>query len=110
VHGEVQSLALVNDAVCGRIAERGHVVVRVGPGHRQTAEEEEAQGREMGAFFQQALGRGADVHVGHQWPPRFTAPAQGHWVVMQHWEFGSWPQAWIEPLTQEVDEVWVASR
>jgi len=28
---------------------------------------------------------------------------------MQHWEFGSLPRAWIEPLRQ-VDEIWVASQ
>jgi glycosyltransferase involved in cell wall biosynthesis len=30
-------------------------------------------------------------------------------VLLQHWEYGSLPRAWIEPLRQQVDEVWVAS-
>ena len=32
-----------------------------------------------------------DVHVMHQWPPRFERPKGGRWVVMQPWEFGSVP-------------------
>src|SRR5262249_7819866 len=35
---------------------------------------------------------------------------EGHWVLMQPWEFGSLPRAWIEPLNRLVDEVWVPSR
>lgn len=52
------------------------------------------------------LSRPADIHVRHQWPPNFTPPAQGHWVVMQPWEFGSIPRTWIERMRAEVDEVW----
>jgi glycosyltransferase involved in cell wall biosynthesis len=30
-------------------------------------------------------------------------------VLLQPWEFGSLPACWIEPLTHEIDEVWVYS-
>jgi glycosyltransferase involved in cell wall biosynthesis len=51
-----------------------------------------------------------DVHVRHGWPPNLIGPGEGHWVVMQPWEFGSLPRAWLRPLATEVDEVWVPSR
>ena len=51
----------------------------------------------------------AQVHVRHQWPPNFTAPPEGAWVMIQPWEFGGIPQAWVEPMTREVDEIWAYS-
>ena len=52
----------------------------------------------------------AEVHVRHEWPPRFDPPPAGRWVMMQAWEFGALPRAWIEPMNTLVDEVWVPSR
>src|SRR5205085_2542999 len=43
-------------------------------------------------------------------PPSSDPPAQGHWVVIQPWEFGSLPKAWLGPLLDQVDEVWAYSR
>jgi len=57
-----------------------------------------------------ALSRPRDVHVSHRWPPQTIPPAEGHWVVMQPWEFGSLPRAWREPFSRQADEVWVPSR
>src|SRR5260370_28926226 len=51
-----------------------------------------------------------DVHISHQWPPSFEAPAAGHWVIVLPWEFGSLPRAWVAPLRDLVDEIWVPSR
>jgi glycosyltransferase involved in cell wall biosynthesis len=51
-----------------------------------------------------------DVHVRNGWPPDLVAPAEGRWVVMQPWEFGSMPRVWHRAFTREVDEVWVPSR
>jgi glycosyltransferase involved in cell wall biosynthesis len=54
--------------------------------------------------------RPIDVQVRHVWPPNLIPPAEGRWVVMQPWEFGSLPRAWHRAFTREVDEVWVPSR
>ncbi len=51
----------------------------------------------------------AQFHVRHQWPPDFTPPPSGHWVMIQPWEFGRIPKAWVEPIREAVDEVWVPS-
>jgi len=50
------------------------------------------------------------VHVRHQWPPSFTPPREGRWVVMQPWEYGAIPKEWVTPLRDRVDEIWVPSR
>jgi glycosyltransferase involved in cell wall biosynthesis len=64
----------------------------------------------LAARVGQTLSERADVHVMHQWPPDFTPPAEGRWVMIQPWEFGSVPRAWIGPLRDRVDELWVPSR
>ncbi|HUG13462.1 MAG TPA: glycosyltransferase [Thermomicrobiales bacterium] len=51
----------------------------------------------------------ADVHISLAWPPRFDPPPSGRWVIVQPWDFGSLPKAWIDPLNRLVDEVWVPS-
>lgn len=48
-----------------------------------------------------------DVHLRHQWPPNFTPPAEGAWVMIQPWEFGGIPQEWLVPMRDLVDEIWV---
>ena len=48
------------------------------------------------------------ITVRHQWPPDWSRPAGGALVVIQPWEFGSLPQAWLE-AAENVDEFWVPS-
>jgi glycosyltransferase involved in cell wall biosynthesis/tetratricopeptide (TPR) repeat protein len=134
----VHSLAHVNRAIAGKLMERGHglslwATDRAGdpaptldlePHLRQRVREAcEQMGTGTGPpaalsmfptarpepvpIYSQA--RSVDVHVRHQWPPQFTPPPAGAWVIMQHWEFGSLPRAWIEPMSRQVDEIWVAS-
>jgi tetratricopeptide (TPR) repeat protein len=49
------------------------------------------------------------VTVRHQWPPDFIRPRGGKLVLIQPWEFGSLPIAWVEGIAQGVDEAWVPS-
>ena len=51
----------------------------------------------------------AKVTIRHAWPPRFEKPADGKWVMIQPWEFGSLPKSWVGPMRDEVDEVWAYS-
>lgn len=50
-----------------------------------------------------------DVVVRHHWPPDFTPPAAGHWVMIQPWEFGAVPERWIYHMNKYLDELWVPS-
>lgn len=49
-----------------------------------------------------------NLTVRHQWPPDWTPPARGAFVIMQPWEYGHIPADWVEPL-QRVDAVWTPS-
>jgi glycosyltransferase involved in cell wall biosynthesis len=51
---------------------------------------------------------GTNITVRHAWPPNWSRPAQGKLVVIQPWEFGSLPQAWVQQA-RDVDEFWVPS-
>jgi glycosyltransferase involved in cell wall biosynthesis len=57
-----------------------------------------------------AAGAGrAQVRVRHRWPPDWTAPRDGAWVLMQPWGYGTIPLQWVDPIQSAVDEVWVPS-
>lgn len=49
------------------------------------------------------------IHVQHRWPPKLEPPGDGHWVVIQPWEFGAAPEAWVEAWRDKLDELWVPS-
>jgi FkbM family methyltransferase len=105
----VQSLALVNRATCRQLRLLGHKLVTVPSGYHDSPEHVKESANQLKAFFAETRRQTADVYVRHQWPPRFTPPPLGHWVMMQPWEYGSLPCSWIEPMRDLVDEIWVAS-
>ncbi|MEI2702417.1 MAG: glycosyltransferase [Baekduia sp.] len=50
-----------------------------------------------------------DVEIRHRWPPDFEHTGGGRLVLIQPWEFGGVPQEWVDPIRDEVDELWVPS-
>ena len=50
-----------------------------------------------------------DVTVRQVWPPDFERPRSRRFVLIQPWEFGSLPRAWVRAIAEAVDEVWVPS-
>jgi glycosyltransferase involved in cell wall biosynthesis len=109
-HQQIHSLAMVNRATCRQLLQRGHRLAALPSGHRDTDEQTETSIKQLHKFFSKTPHQTPDVYVRHQWPPRFTPPPMGRWVVMQQWEFGSLPCSWIQPMRDLVDEIWVASR
>ncbi len=107
----VHSLGLVNRELCRRLVQRGvelAVLPRDFPAGSGVAQLPLPP--ELGSCIHRGLPHAADVHVRHAWPPDWTPPPEGHWVVVQPWEFGSLPKAWLGPLCTAVDEVWAYSR
>ena len=47
--------------------------------------------------------------VRHRWPPEFSAPDKGQFVLFQHWEFGSIPTAWVKGIERSASETWVST-
>ena len=51
----------------------------------------------------------ADITVRHQWPPKWSVPKTGKWVIFQPWEYGAIPRQWYIPMKHWVNEIWVYS-
>jgi glycosyltransferase involved in cell wall biosynthesis/Flp pilus assembly protein TadD len=108
---ELHSLALVNRELCRRLLRRGHHLSLLPPQHGLSVGAPALpQDAELAAHLRRPLPRPVDVHVRHTWPPNFEAPAEGRWVLIQPWEFGSLPVAWVDPIVRQVDEVWAYTR
>jgi FkbM family methyltransferase len=60
-------------------------------------------------YLERPLARPADITVRHAWPLDPTPPREGRWVIFQPWEYGAIPSAWLAPLRDGADEVWVPS-
>ena len=102
----LHSLAQVNREFCSRLIGRGHELALIPP----KVPDREAQACAGGSLLEgrspQSLRRTIAAHVRHQWPPSFIPPPDGHWVIVQPWEFGSVPRSWVGPMTDFVDEIW----
>lgn len=105
------SLALVNRELCLRLLEQDGVELSIIPYEPdQFGPEVDPRFRKLAARVQAPLSRSADVHIRHRWPPNFNPPPEGHWVMMQPWEYGAIPVEWVKPINTMVDELWVPSR
>ncbi|HYV38483.1 MAG TPA: glycosyltransferase [Gemmataceae bacterium] len=105
----LHSLALVNRHLCQRLIERGYLL-SLQPGTESIASSPSlplppALAEAFGRHFEQPIA----VHIRHQWPPNWRPPAEGRWIIMQPWEFGSVPSRWIPRLKNDVDDLWVPS-
>ena len=94
-HDAPTSLARINRRVVAELAQRDDLVVRAAATDRLAPAA--------------PLPHTADVEVRHQWPPDLRPPASGHLALIQPWEFGAVPSAWVEPLNTVADELWVPS-
>ncbi len=105
------SLALVNRALCFELSKRTDVELSIISRGTQefSADQDPDRLEPIQRRINKPIGRPADFHVRHQWPPDFAPPAEGHWIMIQPWEFGRLPADWIEPLNTLVDEIWVPS-
>jgi len=103
------SLALVNRELCLQLIEAGHEVSLILYEPDQFGPGVDPRFSKLAARVRAPLSRPADVHICHRWPPTFTPPPEGHWVIIQPWEFGSLPKQWVEVMRTQVDEIWVPS-
>jgi FkbM family methyltransferase len=106
---DLGSLSHVNRAITAELSKKAGVEV--------TCIGRNAVPKELAAMDElQAMARRLESHpsantqvtVRHAWPPDWTRPKQGAWVLIQPWEFGALPVEWMQPLAR-VDEVWVPS-
>lgn len=104
------SLALVNREICLELISRKNVELSIVPYEPdQFSEKEDNRFSALAKRFNRSLKDKCQIHVRHQWPPNFDVPKEGWLVLMQPWEFGAMPEAWVKPVQCRVDEVWVPS-
>ena len=105
------SLALVNRELCLELAKRQNIELSLIPyePHEFGLEEDPDRFGQIEERLRKTLCGKADFHIRHQWPPNFSPPTEGHWIIMQPWEFGALPKDWVEPMETLVDELWVPS-
>ncbi len=104
------SLAHVNRELCGALLRAGAVELSLVP--TEATDFDPAAEPRLRALAERVfapLGRADAVHVRHMFPPRWRAPEEGCFVLMQLWEFGSLPRAWVEQIRRHVHEVWCYS-
>jgi glycosyltransferase involved in cell wall biosynthesis len=102
------SLGLVNRELCAELLARGDVRLTVSSAQADDfTPAPDGPYAALVASDARTARRSPAVHVAHQWPPRLTPPRDGAWVVMQPWEYGGLPGAWIPVIRDQVDEYWV---
>ncbi len=107
---DLHSFSQVNRELCLRLIARGHELALI-PSKPLDAAAHPFSGHQiLEGHFHRALRGPIAAHVRHEWPPSFTPPPEGHWVIIQPWEFGSIPRPWVDPMSTLVDEVWAYSR
>lgn len=102
------SLGLVNRELCTELLARGDIRLTVSPSQADDfIPAPDGPYAALVASDARTAHRSPAVHVAHQWPPRLASPREGAWVVMQPWEYGGLPGAWIPVIRDQVDEYWV---
>ncbi|SPF48657.1 hypothetical protein SBDP1_760033 [Syntrophobacter sp. SbD1] len=104
------SLALINRELCLQLIDSGYELSII-PGKEvdNISPDSDPRFNKIVERTRKPLSGSTDVHVRHHWPPNFDPPPQGHWVIIQPWEYGRIPQSWVEPMSTLVDEIWVPS-
>ena len=103
------SLALINRELCLQLIAAGCELSIIPYEPDQFGPEADPRFAQLAARVNAVLSRPADVHVRHRWPPNLVPPTEGHWVMIQPWEFGSLPRRWVEVMSTQLDEMWVPS-
>ena len=102
------SLAHVNRELLREILETGSLEIGAVPFEEDSSAVTTSRFQAVAECFGHVLSD-ADFHLRHHWPPNFTRPPSGKLVLMQHWEFGRIPSAWIAPIRENVDQIWTAT-
>jgi len=103
------SLALINRELCLQLMDSDYEISIIPYEPDQFCTEVDPRFKALAGRINKPLTGKADVHVRHQWPPKLIPPPEGHWVIIQPWEFGSLPEKWVQVFSTQIDEMWVPS-
>jgi len=101
------SLAMVNRELLAELSEYSTFDIKHVPFETdQFTPDKNSKYRKI-SHMQSSPHTGADIYLRHRWPPDFSKPSGGKFILMQPWEYGSLPVLWRDYMNTEVDEVWV---
>lgn len=105
------SFAHVNEQLVRRLGTEESIALSV---QRRTGapafDDDSIEARQVLAYVGRPLDQPPAVIIRHQFPPNWGRPEHGKWVHIQPWEYGHLPVDWVEPLKNDVDEIWVPSQ
>lgn len=102
------SLALVNRELCLQLLEKGYTVSFESIVPDQFEPGDDPRLIRLTSIRNLPI-KQPDVTIRHFWPPDFSRPVSGKLVVIQPWEYGSIPAAWVGQINRNVDQLWVPS-
>jgi glycosyltransferase involved in cell wall biosynthesis len=102
------SLSLVNREICARLVGADGLSLELLTAESPEIAIDDPEVQPLLGRIGPVLDGPADVEVRHFWPPDWTPPSHGAWVLIQPWEYGGLPDEWVEALAA-VDEVWCPS-
>lgn len=102
------SLALVNRELCLQLLEKGYTVSFESIVPDQFEPGDDPRLNRLASIRNLPI-KQPDVTIRHFWPPDFSRPVSGKLVVIQPWEYGSIPAAWVGQINRNVDQLWVPS-
>jgi glycosyltransferase involved in cell wall biosynthesis len=106
------SLALVSREIECALLESQKVCLSISPVGKDDQEfikQLDPKYRILTSCYHRQSSSPVDVTIRHEYPPNPFPPTEGHWVLMQPWEFGGLPIVWVERANSAIDEVWVPS-
>lgn len=103
------SLALINRELSLRLMNAGFELSIHNTAKELSDYKIEHKYQRLASMVNRSLTSPVGCHIRHQWPPDFTPPDEGHWIMIQPWEYGSLPKEWVTPMRSALDEIWVPS-
>ncbi len=105
------SLARVNRELCRALLASGRCELSLVPAEGLEYDPaDDPRCRGLGERCFAPLSRPAVVEVRHQFPPRLGPAREGTLALVQPWEFGPPPRAWVAAIERERADVWCYSR
>lgn len=104
------SYSNINERMAGLLTGEDRVALTLNQVVRAPTDCSSLASKRLRPYVGRKLKRPLDATIRHMFPPDWTRPKSGCWILILHWEFGYLPEQWVAKINSEVDEVWVVSK
>jgi glycosyltransferase involved in cell wall biosynthesis len=109
------SYSIINRELCSRLGRNERIELSLRPDDTPFTTDpfnptDPAGFRSLVDRVNRPLSRPAQIHVSNHARRPYLPPAEGRWVVILPWDYGSLPVRWVDWIRTRIDEVWVPSR